>query len=111
MKEFDWQEKPGLKARIGAKLRSGKLAAAAALGVGVAAVTAVPEQLAAADVGTTTLQGIAADWGMSVPSIFILAAFLIALIAVIGGWARTQMGYYVVAGLGVIFLIMTYLGI
>lgn len=103
-------EKPRLRDRVKSRILNAKLAGAAALATGTAAVMAIP-QGASATGTTTTLQGLAADWGMSVPSIFVLVMLIIALIAVMGGWARSQYGYYITAGLALVFIVMTYLGI
>ena len=104
-----YEEKPRFRERVKAKLKSAKIAGAAAMAAGAAAVTAIPQGASAVEV--TTLQQIALDWGMSVPAIFVMIAFFICLLAVFAGWARTQMGYYLTAGLGLVFLLMVYLGI
>lgn len=106
------EAKPRLRDRIKSRMLSTKVAAAAAVTGFGAALAAVPDRAAAADVGTTTtLQGLAADWGMSVPSLMILVLAIVAIVAVLFGYARTQWGYYLTGGLIVLFALMTYLGI
>jgi len=107
-----YEEKPkmGIMEKVKKGLRKSRIATAAAFGAGVTAVMAIPGQASATGT-TTSLQQIALDWGMSVPSIFIMAAFLICLVAVMVGWARTQYGYYVTVGLGAVWLIMQAFGL
>ena len=105
-------EKQSIRDRLKSRFMRAKLAGAA-MAVGAAGMIATAGGVAAESVAAepTALAKFAADVGMTVPSLFVFVLLVISFLGIITGYARTQMMYYITAGIGVLWLIMLWLGL
>ena len=105
------EHKPTIRERLHGRMTRAKVLGGAMV-AGAAGVVATAGGVAAevVEAEPTLLAKYAADFGMTVPSLLLFILLIVSFVVTIG-WVRSQYAYYITGGLGLLWLIVHWLGL